>query len=162
MKLPQKRGERRKGAALVELTAVLPLFIILLVGVWDVSRMAQLQQIVSNAARESGRQASTGKLTIAQTRAVMTKYLELSGLNVTGVETEGENTTRGGDFTTAQRNDILRVRIRYPYRNNTWNVMNFFVDPNAMLEREYYWVNLADVPVTVDDRIPTAPWTTYP
>lgn len=157
-----KPTHARRGAALVELAAVLPLFVILLIGIWDISRLAQMQQIVSNACREGGRQASTGRLTIAQTREVMRLYLEKSGLTTTGVVTEGENVTRGGDFTTAQRYDELRTLIRYPYANNRWNVMNFFVAPGAYLNCEYRWRNLADIPIAINDLIPTAPRTPAP
>lgn len=56
------RTPQRAGIAIVE-TAVLllPLFIFTLFGVWEVGRLLQTHQIVSNAAREGARQASTGQ-----------------------------------------------------------------------------------------------------
>lgn len=61
MRLSSQR-KRRSGIAIVE-TAVLllPLFIFTLFGVWEVGRLLQLHQVVSNAAREGARQASTGQ-----------------------------------------------------------------------------------------------------
>src|SRR5438045_3880819 len=54
--------QQRAGVAVVE-TAVLllPIFIFTLFGVWEVGRLLQTHQIVSNAAREGARQASTGQ-----------------------------------------------------------------------------------------------------
>ncbi len=59
-----KRHSHRAGIAIVE-TAILllPLFIFTLFGVWEVGRLLQTHQIVSNAAREGARQASTGQRT---------------------------------------------------------------------------------------------------
>lgn len=58
------RNTHRAGIAIVE-TAILllPLFIFTLFGVWEVGRLLQTHQIVSNAAREGARQASTGQRT---------------------------------------------------------------------------------------------------
>ncbi|HQR09448.1 MAG TPA: pilus assembly protein [Gemmatales bacterium] len=58
------RNSHRAGIAIVE-TAILllPLFIFTLFGVWEVGRLLQTHQIVSNAAREGARQASTGQRT---------------------------------------------------------------------------------------------------
>lgn len=55
---------RRSGIAIVE-TAILllPLFIFTLFGVWELGRLIQTHQIVSNASREGARQASTGQRT---------------------------------------------------------------------------------------------------
>lgn len=59
-----RRSPERAGIAIVE-TAILllPLFIFTLFGVWEVGRLLQTHQIVSNAAREGARQASTGQRT---------------------------------------------------------------------------------------------------
>ena len=56
------RASSRSGIAIVE-TAVLllPIFIFTLFGVWEVGRLIQTTQIVSNSAREGARQASTGE-----------------------------------------------------------------------------------------------------
>jgi Flp pilus assembly protein TadG len=47
--------------AALEAALVLPLLFILLFGVWEVSRMIQVAQAVSNSAREGARQASAGQ-----------------------------------------------------------------------------------------------------
>ena len=52
---------RRRGVAAVELAFVTMLFIVpLLFGLWEVGRLIQVQQIVSNSAREGARLAAQG------------------------------------------------------------------------------------------------------
>jgi Flp pilus assembly protein TadG len=63
------RGHRR-GIAAVELALLLPFLLMLLLGTWEVGRMLQIQQSLTNAAREGGRQASTGLLTNSQVEQV--------------------------------------------------------------------------------------------
>jgi Flp pilus assembly protein TadG len=54
------RTVKRPALATVEAALVLPLLFILLFGVWEVSRMLDVCQVVSNSAREGARQASAG------------------------------------------------------------------------------------------------------
>src|SRR6516165_2829239 len=61
MRLPTRNPEKRPAVAAVEAALVLPLLFILLFGVWETSRMIQVAQAVSNAAREGARQASAGQ-----------------------------------------------------------------------------------------------------
>jgi hypothetical protein len=86
----------RRGVAVVE-TAVLllPLFIFTLFGVWEVGRLLQTHQIVSNASREGARQASTGQRTSStnhpevpfnadyEVQKSVENYLKNSGLPLT-------------------------------------------------------------------------------
>lgn len=56
-----RRNAKRRGAAAVELAAVtLFLVVPLLVSVWEVGRLIQVQQIVSNSARDGARLAAQG------------------------------------------------------------------------------------------------------
>jgi len=62
-------SDRRSGAAAVEFALVLALVLMpLLTGLWEVGRLVQVQQIVSNAAREGARLAAQA-LTINSTGA---------------------------------------------------------------------------------------------
>src|SRR5258708_40154497 len=60
MRLRTRNPGRRPAVAALEAALVLPLLFILLFGVWEVSRMIQVAQAVSNAPREGARQASAG------------------------------------------------------------------------------------------------------
>jgi len=51
----------RRGVAAVELAAVLAFLILpMLIGIWEIGRLVQVQQIVSNSAREGARLAAQG------------------------------------------------------------------------------------------------------
>lgn len=156
----------RTGAALVELTVCLPILITLLLGVWDIGKMLQQQQIVANSVREAGRQASTGQLTRVQTEAVAKDYLVTSGLRITdpatgtpNVTTTSANLTSGIEFNAASQQDRLWIKLEYPYKNNRWNVLQFFFSPDLKQTVEYTWRNMADKPIAVDTSIPLRPKT---
>jgi Flp pilus assembly protein TadG len=69
----------RRGVAAVEFGLVTMLFILpLLIGVWEVGRLVQVQQIVSNAAREGARLAAQG-YTIKIDGTVTQIYRDSSG-----------------------------------------------------------------------------------
>jgi Flp pilus assembly protein TadG len=58
----QQTPSRRSGAATVELALVMSFLMVpLLIGVWEMGRAVQVQQIVTNAAREGARLASQGR-----------------------------------------------------------------------------------------------------
>lgn len=96
MRRPSHKNRHRAGVAVVE-TAVLllPIFIFTLFGVWEVGRLLQTHQIVSNAAREGARQASTGQRTSStnhpelpfnvdyEVQKAVENYLRNSGLPLT-------------------------------------------------------------------------------
>ena len=86
----------RVGVAAVEMGWTFAVFVVpLMIGIWEVGRMVQVQQIVSNAAREGARLASQGSTlrsdgTITQIHAstgtpnvrdVVFQYLLASGLS---------------------------------------------------------------------------------
>jgi Flp pilus assembly protein TadG len=77
MRLRFTHRARRSGVAAVELAFLLPLVLIpLLFGMWEVGRLIECQQVVSNAAREGARAASTGQFTDSQVQTIITNYLQ--------------------------------------------------------------------------------------
>jgi Flp pilus assembly protein TadG len=59
--LRRSYSSRRRGVAAIELAFVTLLLVVpLLIGIWEVGRLVQVQQIVSNAAREGARVSSQG------------------------------------------------------------------------------------------------------
>src|SRR3954453_12745808 len=93
-----RRRNTRGGVAAVEFAVVLPLLFTLLVGVWEVGRVIQVQQVMVNAAREGARLAAQGQtinLTGAYTQISVTtgtpnirdtvlNYLAGAGIPTTG------------------------------------------------------------------------------
>ncbi|MFT3883532.1 MAG: pilus assembly protein [Gemmatales bacterium] len=113
------RRTHRAGIAIVE-TAILllPLFIFTLFGVWEVGRLLQTHQIVSNAAREGARQASTGQRTSTGTTAL---HPELPYNAHYEVQKSVENYLRnsGLPLTDTLGNTIFTVRVQNVSKNLT-------------------------------------------
>jgi Flp pilus assembly protein TadG len=119
----QRRVQPRSGTAAVELAVVAPLVIALLVGLLEVGRMVQMNEIVSNAAREGARKASTGVNTYADVQTTVTNYLTRAGItNQTGLTVTVNNVTQGNagpsfDPSTSFWLDQLQVSVTLPYSN---------------------------------------------
>src|SRR5436190_21734478 len=75
----------RGGLATVEAAVTLPFVITLMLGVWEVGRMVQVNQILTNAVREGARVAAGGTtnnvpVTVAMVQAQVQNYMTASGL----------------------------------------------------------------------------------
>ena len=70
------RSARRQGVAAVEFAAVLPLLCIVLLGLWEVGRMVEVQQVGWNSAREAARDASMGQANLQAVATNLTIYLQ--------------------------------------------------------------------------------------
>ena len=84
-----QRKIRREGVAAVEAAFVLPFLLLILFGVWELGRLVQLTQVVSNAAREGGRLSAAGTFSASTTSGTnptwqihqaIGNYLQNSGL----------------------------------------------------------------------------------
>lgn len=80
-----RKGQRRRGAAAVEAAAVLPVLIIVMFGIWEVGRLIQIKQILTNAAREGARTASGAyvngtPVTVSTVQTSVRNYLTSAGL----------------------------------------------------------------------------------
>ena len=122
------KKDQEHGAALVEAAAVMLLFLIILFAIFEAGRMLQIQQTLTNAAREGARLSvlplQGGTDTLPSTGAVQTRvqsFLNASGLNggaatisVNQVCCNPTSTTCG----TCGATDIKysRVTVTVPYR----------------------------------------------
>jgi Flp pilus assembly protein TadG len=202
MKLRTHDNRGRPAVAAVEAALVLPLLFILLFGVWEVSRMIDVNQAVSNSAREGARQASAGlpasnvNIPSGQTaygvQNFVANYLMTANLptpvkrpltvTVTNMTQSGQPscTMQGiysagsGPFNlaltqvgtapsadpvlSAARNDILLVKVTYPFDEARFSPVNLYVFfGNWDLTDTAYWPCMIDVPVTINATIPVAP-----
>lgn len=66
----------RSAVATVELALCLPLLVILMLGAWEVGRVAQVSNILSNGVREAARDASMGQDTLQTIAANQLSYLQ--------------------------------------------------------------------------------------
>jgi Flp pilus assembly protein TadG len=166
------RTERRRGVAVVEFAFVAPLLFILLLGLWEVGRLIQLQQTLSNAAREGARIAAQG-LTINSTgsptlikvntgspnvKTTIFNYLKqngfasisLSDLNVTFQFLDGD--TSKTDPYQGTKGQMFRVSLTVPAASLQWTVLGP-IQP-ATLSASVVWFCLVDDEFTLDPTLP--------
>jgi hypothetical protein len=154
---------RRSAAAAVELAVVAPVLLLFLVGVWEYGRLIQVESMLSNAVREGGRQAATGKYTSAEVEQTVLDYITQSGYKTTdsanklNVVVTAIDLTTGGDVKNCQRMDDIQVDVQYPFKNARWVALNYFANKNATLRASGRWRGLTDVPVSIPTKIPTRP-----
>jgi Flp pilus assembly protein TadG len=80
----------REGVAAVEAAFVLPIVVTLMLGVWEVGRMIEVTQMVSNAAREGARVAAGGSnggnsVTVSTVQQAVRDYMTAAGLPAAAV-----------------------------------------------------------------------------
>ncbi len=138
-----RRFEPRSGIAAVELALVSPLVMVLLVGLLGVGRMVQVSQIVSNAAREGARKASTGINTYVDVQTTVANYLTNAGItNQTGLAVTVSDMTQGNsgprfDPSTANWLDQLQVTVTLPYSNV--QLAPLPIAPNTVISAQAVW-----------------------
>lgn len=169
--LMRSSRRRRTAAAAVELALLLPTVLVpTMFGIWEVGRLVQIQQIVENSAREGGRQASATKYTEAEIKAAVKEYLTSAGLSITDAGgTENVTITvkmatppTGGaapnwvtyDLNTLNQNDLVQIKVEYPFINVRYLASNFFTTDTTTLNAEAIWSCAKDLPVDVPTTIP--------
>jgi Flp pilus assembly protein TadG len=160
----------RRAVAAVEFAFLAPVLITLLFGVWEVARMIQMYQIVSNAAREGGRQAATAKYTNTQVQQTVLNYLlsaqvpasdTLPNNQVTLSNTDCtitvQDQTSGTDVSQASQLDVIVVSVSVPVRNFRWTGANLYSTDATTVNATATFLCLRDVPLQVSTTIPAAP-----
>lgn len=139
----RKIGEsRRTATATVELALLLPFLLLLLVGIWELARMAEIQQLLTNAAREGARQAATGQLTNTEVKAVVTQYLANQGLPTGNLVLDVWNESRPGDVKDAENLDELHVTVSIPASDVRWVLLYLVTDADSRINSEAVWMSV--------------------
>jgi Flp pilus assembly protein TadG len=147
-------SSRRRGIAAVELAVLLPFVLLLLVGVWEVGRLVEVQQLLTNAVREGGRQASTGHKTIDQVKDDVVRYLHQNGIKaVTTSDVTVTNVTSGIEPTLANQLDQFRISVSIPVDSVRWVLLDQ-VTSLTTLTATVDWYSMRDIPITVQYEIP--------
>jgi Flp pilus assembly protein TadG len=110
---------------MAELALVLPVFILLMVSLIEFGRAVMVQQVLVNAAREGARRAVVPGATNEDVAARVDQFLIT--LQVPGRATS--ITGPGGEtvnVSTANRDDIVRVRVSVPYNQVGIRLTSFF------------------------------------
>lgn len=161
---------RRRGVAVVELAFLMPLLLMLIVGVWEIGRLVQLQQIMNQAARDGARIASQAHIvntTGAYTHIDMTttspnvtdtvrNHLYCCGItNLNGLQVMFQ--FLDGDTSLTEpyqgiKNQRFRLTVTLPYDNMRWTSLGL-INPNT-LGGECVWQMMSDDPFTLSTVLP--------
>src|SRR5271166_5345277 len=147
---PNRRHQPRCGTAAVELAVVAPLVVGLLVGLLEVGQIVKVNQIVSNAAREGARAASTGLDTYATVQTTVANYLTNAGItNQSGLTVSVSDVTQGNSGpqfnpNTANWLDQLQITVTLPYSNV--QLAPLPIPPNTVISAQAVWFSNQDQP----------------
>lgn len=152
----KKVAINRRGTAAVEFAVVAPLLVFMLIGLWEVGRIVEIQQLLVNAVREGGRQASTGVKTSDQVKQIVVNYLQQYGMtSVTTSDVTVTNlTTAANPPDAATQLDQFRVSITISFDSYRWVVLKH-VSNVSTLTASADWYSMEDIPITVSSTIPT-------
>lgn len=146
----------RRGIAAVEFAVLAPVLLILIGGVWELGRMIEVQQLLTNAAREGGRQASTGARTSSEVVDSVRSYLQRAGLNTSNLTVQIDNLTNSsrGDPKAAKQMDRFRVTVTIPFNDVRWLLLNWMVQSGTMMNARAEWYSMNDLPLTISTVLP--------
>jgi Flp pilus assembly protein TadG len=155
----RNRPTCRRGAAAVEFAIILPLFITLLFGIWEVGRLVQVSQVLANAAREAAREASTATVNMATIQSNVQTYItgaEPRITNFTGFSVAYANLTNTSvtDPTNAKQLDKFTITVTVPFDNIRWSLTKMFTPTGTQVSSTVTWYSMADLPVTVTTGMP--------
>jgi Flp pilus assembly protein TadG len=120
---------KRRGGAIVEMAAVMPIFLVLILGQIESSRLGMVSQLLATAAREGSRVAVINGNTNADVQNSVNAYL--STANITGATMTQTPT----DCTTVHASDspnTITVTVTVSYGNVSWLPAPYFLK-NASL-----------------------------
>jgi Flp pilus assembly protein TadG len=138
-----KIGSRR-GAAVVEFALLLPVLMTLLVGAWEGGRLIEINQILSNAAREGARLAASGQATSTQVQTAVLNYLSNAGLPTTNAVVTVSDLTHAGDPAAATQMDQLQVNVSIPFKDVRWSTLVLVTSPTTKVSAQSVWISAKD------------------
>jgi Flp pilus assembly protein TadG len=149
------RRPDRRATACVEFALILPVLLIFVLGLLEMGRYIEVRQILTTAAEEGARQASTGQVTNAQVVSVVTGCVAAAGLPTTGLTvTVADLTNPGVDVSDATCLDNLQVTVTIPFVNVRWCSSLLVTNATTKVDATVYWVS--SLPVSYPQNV-TAP-----
>jgi Flp pilus assembly protein TadG len=162
----------RRGVAAVEFALVAPVLFGVLLGLWEIGRAIQVEQLLSAAAREGGRVAAQGwiislangtqQVTVSSTNPAdvtvtrtVTDFLTQAGINTTGLQVTFQfvsgNTALAQPWQAA-KGQWFQITLTLPYSNVAIAPMTLTGGTN--LTATVVWVSVVDDPFQIDATIP--------
>jgi Flp pilus assembly protein TadG len=147
----------RRAAASVEFVVVLPLLVALLVGLWEVGRLVEIEQVMNNAAREGARQAATAQVNVSQVQTVVINYLKAAGVPVNNSDPNqvvqvqnlgwvGNPPPPDNNPQNATQLDQLQVTVTIPFSDVRWIALNLVTTASTQMTGQAVWSCLKDTP----------------
>ncbi|MEN1678873.1 MAG: TadE/TadG family type IV pilus assembly protein [Planctomycetota bacterium] len=119
----------RAGTAVVEFAIVAPVFVLILLGLIEFGRMAMVQQVITNSAREGARIGVLDGATVASVSAKVDNYLAAAGINGASV------TVSPNPPDSAKYGESVTVNVSVPFGSVSWLPTPKFIG-NQMLSAE--------------------------
>jgi Flp pilus assembly protein TadG len=162
----KRRKRDRRGIATVEAAVCMPLIVALMMGMWEVGRIAQMSRTLNDAAREGARVAAGGtnngtSVTVANVQTAVQNYLTAAGVPSTAVNAAVVTVTNlSSDSWTdpgnAQPLDQFSVTVSIP-AGAAFNSLLFFstsLSGVTQLQATVQWLSANDTKVTVNTTLP--------
>jgi len=119
---------RRRGAATAELVIVVPLYLLMICGTLEASRVCSVSEILTNVARDGCRVAVANGKTNADAQTRMTTLLSNAG--ITGYSTP---VITPANVTTSAMGSTVTVTISVQFRRVTWLPISYVMSPSMNL-----------------------------
>ena len=116
------RRRHGKGQALVEFALILPVFMLILMGIFDLGRAVYASSTINNAAREAGRRAIVDQTCQNVTNVAVQHAVTLGSVPVTITWLAPDGSVLATCPTSPSGNsvsDIANVKVTYTYRAAT-------------------------------------------
>lgn len=124
-----KHQTSRRGASAVEFAIVAPIFFMVVLGIIEFGRMAMVQQVLTNAAREGARVGILDGATFATVDAKARQYLTASAIK------GGTVTIVPNPPSSAGYDQPVTVTVSIPFDDVSWLPAPFFIK-NKVLSAE--------------------------
>jgi Flp pilus assembly protein TadG len=143
---------KRRGSASVEFAVIMAFLIpVLLTGLWEVGRMVEVTQVLSNAAREGARQSASGEWSDVQVASNVKLYLQQEGLPTQNVQVAVVNQGFPGNPNPANNNpqnatdlDRLQVTVTIPWQDVQWINLSLVTNSATLLSGNANWASVKD------------------
>lgn len=111
----------RRGAAAVEFAVVAPIFFLVVLGIIEFGRMAMVEQVITNAAREGARVGVIDGATHATVEEKVRRYLASAGVTGATIDVSPDPPDSAG------YGESVTVTVSVPFDDVSWLPNPFFV-----------------------------------
>ncbi len=134
-----QKNERRRGAALVEMAMVLPIFVTVTLGIVEFGRAMMVANVVTNAAREGARMGIMDGYSNSDIQSFIEDFLDGAIgvdagnviVSITVTPAPG-NTDAGNEVSSAGPRDLITVRVEVPFDEVSYVTGDFLEDKNLI------------------------------